>query len=89
MENIYLIETNERTVVIIHNFESATFTVLDTEETNTQGFTLKDLKDIDVSAGECYRGYVNIEDFLGIEKLDYSNLQGYKLKEMKKQFEWA
>ena len=68
MKNLYLVETNASTMIVLHDTEDKTATVLDTVETNTPGFTLSQVED--VSAGEIFEDVENIEEFLDI---DYNN----------------
>lgn len=68
MKNLYLIETNASTMIVLHDLENMTATVLDTEETNTPGFTLEGVED--VSAGEIFEDVADIEKWQGI---DYNN----------------
>lgn len=68
MKNLYLIETNASTMIVLHDLDDMTATVLDTEETNTPGFTLEGVED--VSAGAVYFDIEDIEEMYGI---DYNN----------------
>lgn len=68
MKNLYLVETNASTMIVLHDTEDKTATVLDTAETNTPGFNLAAVED--ASAGEIFEDIEDVEEFLGI---DYNN----------------
>lgn len=59
-------------MIVLHDIDFNLFTVLDTEETNTPGFTLAGVED--VSAGEIFNGdeleVKSIEEFFGIDYND-------------------
>ena len=65
MKNLYLVETNASTMIVLHDTEDKTATVLDTAETNTPDFNLASVED--VSAGEIFEDIEDIEEFLGID----------------------
>lgn len=68
MKNLYLIDTNASTMIVLHDTEDKTVTVLDTVETNSIDFTLEEVED--VSAGEIFEDVEDVEEWLGI---DYNN----------------
>lgn len=68
MKNLYLVETNASIMVVCHDTEDKTATVLDTVETNTPGFNLAAVED--VSAGEIFEDVDDIIDWLGISWSD-------------------
>lgn len=87
MKNLYLIETNAYIMAVMHDTEEKTATVLDTEETNTPGFTLAQIEDM--SAGNVFDGVEDIEHWLGVDynKPDATkiietieNWEGWKMK---------
>lgn len=61
-------------MVILHDTEDKTATVLDTAETNSYGFALKDVED--VSAGEIFEDVGDLEEWLGI---DYNNSESPRI----------
>lgn len=68
MKNLYLIETNARTMLVLHDTDDKTATVLDTFETNSFDFTFADVED--VSAGEIFEDVEELEEWLGIDYND-------------------
>lgn len=82
MKNLYLIETNASTMVVLYDTEDRTATVLDTVETNASGFDLRTVED--VSAGIIYDDVDDIVDWMNID----SDLpDAPKIKEMIKNWE--
>lgn len=63
MKNLYLVETNASTMIVLHDTEDKAATVLDTVETNTPGFNLAAVED--VSAGEIFEDVEDVIDWLG------------------------
>lgn len=77
MKNLYLIETNGFTDIVLHDTEEKTATVLYCEEAQNKDFTLKDVED--VSAGEIFEDVADIIDWLGI---DYDNSESPRIMDM-------
>lgn len=74
MRNLYLVETNASTMIIMHDTEEKTAIVLDTFETNIPGFTLATVED--VSAGEIFEDVEDLEEWLGV---DYNNSEASRI----------
>lgn len=68
MKNLYLVKTNASTMVVMHDTEEKTATVLDTVETNEPGFTLATVED--VSAGRIFEDVYHFETWMGIACYD-------------------